>query len=359
MEVLRSRRFILGPVVDLFETELAGYCGVARCVGVSSGTDALLVALMSEGIGPGDEVITTPFTFFSTVGAICRVGAKPVFVDIDPDTYNLDHSLVARAITPRTRAIIPVHLFGQMASMQPILDMAERHGFSVIEDACQSLGAKDGAKPAGSLGLYGCFSFFPSKNLGGAGDGGMVVSRDPERANRVRRLRNHGAAPKYHHELVGGNFRLDALQAAVLRAKLPYLEGWIRGRESNSGRYRKLLAERCSVGDRANDLLQGASLVLPYQVPDTRHVYNQFVIRVRERDAVCAHLTRRGIGHAIYYPIPLHRQPCFSDLGYGEGSLPCSERAAREVIALPIYPELTAAQQLEVVEAVVEGMEPG
>jgi len=353
-DVFRSQRFILGPEVEAFERELAAYCGADYGIGVSSGTDALLVSLMSAGIGAGDEVITSSFSFFATAGAISRVGATPVFVDIDPATFNLDPALVAPAVTPRTRALIPVHLFGQMADLQPLQKLAERHALVVIEDACQSLGARSQEGPAGSLGHYGCFSFFPSKNLGGAGDAGMVVCRDRERAERLRQLRSHGATPKYYHPLVGGNFRLDALQAAVLRVKLRYLDAWTARRQANAARYRELFRERCDVAESAPAPLHRTSVMLPYEAPGRRHVYHQFVIRVRGRDALREHLTRRGIGHEVYYPLPLHLQPCFLTLGYREDRLPCSERAAAEVIALPIYPELSEDQQCEVVDAVVE-----
>jgi dTDP-4-amino-4,6-dideoxygalactose transaminase len=358
-EVLHAQRFVLGPVVERFEHDLAAYCGVAHGIGVSSGTDALLAALMAEGIGAGDEVITTPFTFFATAGVIHRVGATPVFVDIDPTTYNLDPERVEAAVTRRTRAVIAVHLFGQLADLPSLLEVADQHGLVVIEDACQSLGARADGRRAGSFGHYGCFSFFPSKNLGGAGDGGMVVCGDPDRADRVRRIRSQGATSKHHHELVGGNFRLDALQAAILLVKLRYLDEWTEHRRANADRYRDLFRARCNVAARPAEPPEPETLVLPFEAPRQRHVYNQFVIRVPSRDAVRAHLTRRGVGHEVYYPVPLHLQPCFANLALVEGTFPESERAAREVLALPIYPELSTAQQLEVVEAVVEAISGG
>ncbi len=355
-DVFRSQRFILGPEVEAFERELAAYCGADYGIGVSSGTDALLVSLMSAGIGAGDEVITSSFSFFATAGAISRVGATPVFVDIDPATFNLDPALVAPAVTQRTRALIPVHLFGQMADLQPLRKLAERHALVVIEDACQSLGARSQEGPAGSLGHYGCFSFFPSKNLGGAGDAGMVVCRDRERAERLRQLRSHGATPKYYHPLVGGNFRLDALQAAVLRVKLRYLDAWTARRQANAARYRELFRERCDTTTVDQGPLDRPAVVLPYEAPGQRHVYHQFVIRVRQRQTLREELKRLGIGHEVYYSTPLHLQPCFRALGYAKGTLPHSERAADDVLALPIHPDLSPDQQTEVVDAVVDAI---
>ena len=338
-EVVTSQRFVLGPVVEACEDAVARYTGSAHGIGVSSGTDALLVALMAEGIGPGDEVVTTPYSFFATAGVIARVGATPVFADIDPVSLNLDPERVADRITKRTRAIIPVHIFGQMADMVPIMEIARSHGLVVIEDAAQAIGAEHGGRRAGSTGHYGCFSFFPSKNLGCFGDGGMVVTNDAARADRVRALRIHGEGVKYHHPIVGGNFRLDALQAAVIRAKLPHLDGWSDSRRANAALYAQLLED---LAHREPSLL-----TLPRVVTD-RHVFNQYVVRVADRDRVRERLTAAGIGTAVYYPLPLHLQKCFAGLGYRRGDLPESERAADRAIALPIYPELTTEQMRRV-----------
>jgi len=340
--VLESQHFILGPEVEALEAELAAYCGCRFAVGVSSGTDALLLALMALEIGPGDEVITSPFTFFATAGCIHRVGARPVFADIEPEGFNLDPARVAAAVTAKTRAIIPVHLFGQCAEMDAISEVAGRHKLAVIEDAAQAIGAEYRGRRAGAMGAAGCFSFFPSKNLGGFGDGGMVTTGDPGLAARLRVLRNHGAEPKYYHKLIGGNFRLDALQAAVLRVKLRHLEAWSAARQENAARYRRLLAAAAPAG----------KVRLPPELPGRRHIYNQFCIRVERRDALRAHLAARKVGHEVYYPVPLHLQECFAGLGYKPGSLPESERAAAEALALPIYPELTAAQQQYVVASI-------
>ena len=333
--VVDSQRFVLGPVVQGCEEAIAAYVGSAHAVGVSSGTDALLVALMAEDIGPGDEVVTTPFSFFATAGAIARVGATPVFVDIDPATFNIDPALIEDRITARTRAILPVHLFGQMADMGSIIEIARRHDLVVIEDAAQAIGARHDGQRAGAIGHYGCFSFFPTKNLGGYGDGGIVVTNDPTRAARLRALRVHGETTRYHHRFVGGNFRLDALQAAVIHAKLPHLDRWTNQRIANAALYRRLLGDFAT---RHPD-----ALTLP-RVSTDRHVFNQFVVRVPDRDCVRERLTAAGIGTAIYYPLPLHLQECFAGLGYRPGDLPNSEGAAQEVLALPIFPELTPDQ---------------
>lgn len=338
--VMDSQNFILGPEVAALEDEVASYSQCKHGIGVSSGTDALLVALMAIDLKPGDEVITTPFTFFATGGAIARLGARPVFVDIDPTTYNIDPGLIEAAITSRTKAIMPVHLYGQMCDMDSIMEIAKRHGLRVIEDAAQAIGAEYKGRRAGSIGDMGCFSFFPSKNLGGCGDGGMVVTQDDALADRLKLLRNHGYRPKYYNKLVGGNFRLDAIQAAVIRVKLPYLDDWTAARQHNADRYRKLLAP-------VADLLQ-----LPYGVSDGRHIYNQFVIRTTGRDSLMKHLKENQIGCEIYYPVPLHEQECFADLGYKRGQLPHSEDAAHDAVALPIYPELTEEMQLRVVDVV-------
>jgi dTDP-4-amino-4,6-dideoxygalactose transaminase len=347
--VFASQRFILGPEVEAFEAEAAAYCGCPYAIGVSSGSDALLMALMAEGIGPGDEVITSPYTFFATGGAIWRTGATPVFVDICPTTFNLCPKHLEVAVTDFTRAVIPVHLYGQVAEMDRILAFAREHDLVVIEDAAQAIGAEAGGQRAGSFGDYGCFSFFPSKNLGGAGDGGLVTCRDEAKADTLRKLRNHGMDPKYYHALVGGNFRLDALQAAVLRVKLRHLDDWTARRQANAARYRTLFTDAG---------LSPGLVVLPKE-EQSRHVYNQFVIRVPDRDRVRDHLLSVGVGCEIYYPVPLHRQECFDSLGYADGSLPESERAARETLALPIYPELTDVQAREVVAAIAGAVGSG
>jgi dTDP-4-amino-4,6-dideoxygalactose transaminase len=340
--VLESQHFILGPTVEECERRIADYSACKFGVGVTSGTDALLLALMAEGIGPGDEVITTPFTFFATAGSIARVGAKPVFVDICPKSYNIAASKVEKHVTKNTKAIIPVHLFGQCAEMDPILEIAQRHGLVVIEDAAQAIGAEYKGRRAGSMGHYGCFSFFPSKNLGGGGDGGMVVTQDPERAEKLKIFRVHGSKPKYYHKVIGGNFRLDALQAAIVSAKLPHLDAWTAGRQANAQRYRRLFQEA--------GLVEQGLVALPTEVAERRHIYNQFVVRVPRRDELRKHLTDQGIGTEIYYPVPLHVQECFRYLGYGEGDCPESEAAARDTVALPIYPELTDEQIRYVVD---------
>ena len=343
-KVLESQQFILGAAVEECERRIAEYCTCKHGVGVTSGTDALLVCLMAEGIGPGDEVITTPYTFFATAGCIARLGATPVFADICPKTFNIDVSKIERLITPRTKAIMPVHLFGQCADMDAILDIASRHRLTVIEDAAQAIGAEYKGRRAGSMGHYGCFSFFPSKNLGCAGDGGMVVTQDDERAERLRVLRGHGSKPKYYHSMIGGNFRLDAIQAAIVTVKLRHLDAWTAGRQANAARYRKLFDEA--------GLVASGRVQLPHQLPDVRHIYNQFVIRVSRRDELLAHLKSQNIGTEIYYPVPLHLQKCFAYLGYHEGDYPESESAALETLALPIYSELTDRQAEQVVAAI-------
>ena len=351
--VIESQHFILGPEVEALEREVAIYSQCSHGIGVSSGTDALLVSLMALGIAPGDEVITTSFSFFATAGAIARLGAHPVFVDIDPVSYNIEPESLESRITSRTKALIPVHLYGQMTDMAPVMDIARSHGLRVIEDAAQAIGAEYRGSRAGSIGDLGCLSFFPSKNLGGFGDGGMVVTNDPELADRVALLRGHGYRPKYYNKVVGGNFRLDPLQAAVLRVKLPYLDGWTEARQRNAARYRRLFDDAGLVGDPGDlNAPPDDAVILPEETGHGRHIYNQFVIRSSRRDALMASLKEQGIGSEIYYPVPLHLQECFTGLGYKPGDLPHSERAARETLALPIYPELTAQMQASVVEAI-------
>jgi dTDP-4-amino-4,6-dideoxygalactose transaminase len=339
--VVDSNRFIGGTEVDAFEREIAAHLGVRHAIGLSSGTDALLVALMALGIGPGDEVITPTFSFFATAGCVARVGATARLVDVDPDTYNVDPAAVAAAITPRTRAIIPVHLYGQCADMDPLLEAAARCGIHLIEDAAQAIGATYKGRQAGSMGAVGCFSFFPSKNLGAFGDAGLLTTNDDAVAHEVRLLRNHGAEPKYFHKRIGGNFRLDALQAAILRVKLPHLDAWTDSRRRNAERYDRLFAER------------DAAVTLPARAPGCRHIFSQYVVRVADRDAVRRELDARGIGTEVYYPVPFHLQECFAPLGYRPGDFPVAEKAATEVLALPIYSELSKQQQNEVVDALV------
>lgn len=341
--VIEAQYFILGPEVQALEQEVADYSHCRFGVGMSSGTDALLAALMAIDLQPGDEVVTTPYTFFATAGSIARLGGRAVFVDIDPSTYNIDPARIEDAITPRTRAIMPVHLFGQMADMQPIMEVAQRHNLVVIEDAAQAIGAEDKGRRAGSIGHMGCFSFFPSKNLGGFGDGGMTVTNDPVLAERLQLLRGHGAKPKYYHKIVGGNFRLDALQAAVLRVKLRYLDEWTAARQRNAASYRRLFGQTG----------QEDAIGLPTESPQMRHIYNQFVIRSSQRNALMDFLKARKIGTEVYYPVPMHTQECFADWGYREGDFPLSEAAAHESLAIPIYPELTEQMQQTVVDAIM------
>jgi len=344
-EVLESQRCIGGPKIAELEEAIAVVSDCKFGVGVSSGSDAILNSLMSMGIGAGDEVITTPFTFFATVGCIARAGAKPVLVDIDPKTYNINPSLIEAAITDKTKAIMPVHLFGQMADMDPIMEVADKHDVAVIEDAAQSITSTYKGKKAGSMGMAGCFSFFPSKNLGGIGDGGMIVTNDQSLYDRLVIMRNHGSAPKYYHDYVGGNFRLDPVQAVTLLVKLPRLDGWSRGRRRNAAYYDEKFA----------DTIAGT----PYISPDCLSIYNQYVIRVPKRDALVGYLREQDIGCEIYYPVPMHLQGCFRELGYKEGDFPEAEKAAKEVIALPVYPELTDEMKDCVVEHVVEFLSRG
>lgn len=342
--VFSNQAFILGEEVSLLEQEIATYCDADEAIGCASGTDALILALMALGIGPGDEVITSPFTFFATASSIVRVGATPVFVDVEPVGFNLDPAAVEAAVTPRTKAIMPVHIFGQVAEMEPILRTAARHGLAVIEDACQAIGAEYRGRRAGVLGTIGCFSFFPTKNLGGAGDGGILTTDDAELGRRMRRLRVHGDSGGYNHLEVGLNSRLDALQAAVLRVKLRHLDAWTAARQQNAAKY----------GERFRSTGLVGPLAPPIVLPERRHVFNQYVTRVPNgrRDAVLGSLKSEQIGAAVYYPIPLHLQKCFENLGYRAGDLPQSEKACREVLALPIYSELPAVHQ----ERVVQGL---
>jgi dTDP-4-amino-4,6-dideoxygalactose transaminase len=344
-EVMDGHRYINGPQVAELERAIAEYSDCPGAVGVSSGTDALLCALMTLGIGAGDEVITTPYTFFATAGSIWRSGARPVFVDIDPVTFNIDPARIEAAITARTRAVMPVHLFGQMADMEAICDIADRRNLRVIEDAAQAIGATQRGRKAGSFGDVGCFSFFPSKNLGGLGDGGMVTARDAALLERLLQCRNHGSNPKYFHAWVGGNFRLDTLQATALMVKLHHLEHWTVARRRNAALYDTLLAEV-------------AEVTTPVVRPENGTVFNQYVIRARRRDDLQRRLTERGIASAIYYPLSLHQQECFAPLGYVEGQFPHSERAAAGSLALPVYPELTG-EQIRYVVAEVKGFYDG
>ncbi|KMY68359.1 Pleiotropic regulatory protein [Desulfocarbo indianensis] len=355
-EVFEQQAFILGPHVGRAEEELAAYLGAPHALGVSSGTDALLLALMALGVGPGHGVVTTPFTFFATVGSIVRLGAVPLFADIDPDTYNLDPAKVAELLArqdlpARPKAMIPVHLFGQPAEMGPLMELANKHGLMVVEDAAQAIGViyprPDGkTQKAGIIGDAGCFSFFPSKNLGGAGDGGLITCRDDELAEKLSSMRTHGSHPKekYRHLYVGGNFRLDALQAAVISAKLPHLDSWSAARRSNAADYDRLFSE--------SGILERGQASLPFRAwPEAAesHVFNQYVIRVQDRAGLMRRLGEAKIGHAVYYPTPLHLAECFAGLGHGPGAFPVAEKAAAEVLALPIYPELTMEQKERVV----------
>ena len=340
--ICEEQAFILGARVADLEKDLQQYIGATYAVGVASGSDALLLALMACGVKAGDEVVTVSYTFFATAGAISRLGAKPVFVDIQPETFNMDPALIEAALTPRTKALLPVHLFGQCTEMERILPLAASHTLPVIEDAAQAIGAERHGRRAGAMGLAGCFSFFPSKNLGCFGDGGLVASNDPTMAERVRLLRVHGSREKYLHEAIGTNSRLDALQAAVLQIKLKYLEDWTKARQRNALRYAELFKD-AKVLDR---------VTLPSVTPGNRHVYNQFVIRAQHRDQLRGFLKEKGVGTEIYYPTPLHRQPCYRDLGNRKAALPHTERAAEESLALPIYAELTADQQTYVVETI-------
>jgi dTDP-4-amino-4,6-dideoxygalactose transaminase len=349
--VLESQQFILGPEVEALEKELAEYCHCKYAFGVSSGTDALLVSLMALGLEPGDEVITTPYSFFASSGAIVRLGAKPVFVDIEPGTLNIDVSQLESKITSRTKVILPVHLAGQVADMDPVMDVARRLGLYVVEDACQAIGADYKGKRAGSIGHLGCFSFFPSKNLGGYGDSGLVTCNDANLADKLVLLRNHGQRPKYHNLLVGGNFRMDAIQAAVLLVKYHHLEKWTESRRRHASEYRRLFVER-GISINLNNLPDKAGIVLPEESGYGRHIYHLFIIRTRRRDELKKYLADHGIGSEVYYPIPLHLQECFRNLGFKLGDFPQSESAAKETLAIPVYPEMTDDMLIRVVDTI-------
>jgi dTDP-4-amino-4,6-dideoxygalactose transaminase len=344
LEVMENQEFIMGPRVLALEAAIAKYVGVPHAISCANGSDALLLAMMALDIGPGDEVITTPYSFFATAGSIARLGARPVFVDIDPETYNIDASRIEAAITPRTRAILPVHLFGQCADMDAIMEIANRHKLPVIEDAAQAIGARWAGKNAGTFGLMGSFSFYPSKNLGAFGDGGILTTRDEAIAQKLRALRTHGGIKKYYHDYVGMNSRLDALQAAILLVKLPHLEKWHAARQHNACKYYALLGEA-----RLLDVVD-----LPVQRLKASHVYNQFVIRVKDRDALQAFLKEKGVGTEVYYPRCLHEQPCFAGLGYKTGDFPHAEAAAAGSLAIPVFPEILDDQRRYVVSSIAE-----
>ncbi|MBI1325559.1 transcriptional regulator [bacterium] len=344
LRIMRDQAFVLGPEVSGLEAEMADYCQAPYGIGCASGSDALLIPLLAWEIGPGDEVVTTPYSFFATAGAIWRTGAKPVFVDIDPVTYNIDPALIEAAITDKTRVLLPVHLYGQTAEMEPIRRIAQEHGLPVLEDSAQAIGAEYRGLRTGNLGEVAAFSFYPSKNLGGFGDGGMITTHDEALGKRMARIRVHGMEPRYYHHEVGFNSRLDSLQAAVLRVKLRHLDDWAQARREVARRYHELFAKH----------LKDDVLVLPTEVEGRFHVFNQFVVRVRDnqRDALKESLAARKIGSEIYYPVPLHLQKCFSSLGYGPGDFPIAEAAAKETLALPMYPELSAEAQEHVVRSI-------
>jgi dTDP-4-amino-4,6-dideoxygalactose transaminase len=341
--VFESQHFILGPEVEAFERAAAEYCRVKHAIGCGSGSDALLLALTALGVGPGDEVVTASFSFFATAGSITRLGARPVFVDISPDEFNIDPDLLERAITPRAKVILPVHLFGQCAEMDAVRKVAERHNLHVVEDAAQAIGAGYHELRAGAMGAVGCFSFFPSKNLGGAGEGGLMTTDDDHLAEKLRLLRVHGMRPKYYHQVVGVNSRLDALQAAVLGVKLKYLDRWSDARRRNAEHYDRLFAE-AGVEE----------VTTPAVRPNRHHIFNQYTIRCSRRDELMDFLTRRGVGAEIYYPVPLHLQECLAYLGYKLGDLPVTERTSRECLSLPVYPELTEEMRRYVVDQIAE-----
>jgi len=338
--VLSHTKFILGPEVKSLEERVAAYCGTKYAIGVASGTDALLLSLRACEVKPGDEVITTSFSFFASAGVISRLGAIPVFVDIDADTYNIDPAQVEKKISPKTKAIMPVHLFGQCADMDPIIDVAKQHNLKVVEDAAQSIGAGYKGKKAGTIGDFGCFSFFPSKNLGGAGDGGMVVTDDPEMAEMIRILRVHGSKPKYYHSIIGYNSRLDTLQAAILAVKLKHLDDWSKKRRKHAEAY--------------NSAFKDLDIITPKEESYSYHIYNQYTIAVKKRDELRKYLKQKEIGHDSYYPVPLHLQECYKFLGYNKGDLPVSEKRAEEVVSIPVYPELTQQEQEYIISTIKE-----
>jgi len=344
-EVIESQYFILGPKVKKFEAHVADYVNAKYALGVSSGTDALLLALMALGVQPGDEVITTTYSFFATAGCISRLNAVPVFVDIDPQTYNIDTAQIEDKITDKTKVIIPVHLYGQAADLNPIMEIAKRYNLKVIEDGAQAIGTEDTVgRRVGSIGDIGCFSFFPSKNLGGFGDGGMVTTNDPELFQTLTYMRNHGAHPKYYHKMIGGNFRLDAIQGAVLDVKLKHLDDWTAARQQNADYYDKEFKR----------LGLSKHIKLPTRISGRRHIFNQYIIQIEKRDNLLAHLKSKNIGSEVYYPVTFNNQECFAYLGYKKGDFPIAERAAAETMAIPIYPELTREQQDYVLDAIVE-----
>jgi dTDP-4-amino-4,6-dideoxygalactose transaminase len=342
LEVLRSGRWVLGDYVKAFEAEAARYVGAPHAIGCASGSDALLLSLMALDVGPGDEVVTTAFSFFATASAITRLGAQPVFADIRADDFLLDPDAVRRAITPRTRALLPVHLYGQCVDFAAFAAIAAEHRLPIVEDAAQAIGATRDGHAAGATGDLGCFSFYPTKNLGAAGDAGLVTARDERLAARVRRLREHGSEKRYEHLEVGLNSRLDAIQAAILSVKLRHVDAWSDARVARAAVYDRLI----------HDAGLGRTVTVPHRHASARHIFHQYVIRAPRRDQLRAHLAAQGIGSEVYYPIPLHLQQCFAGLGYRAGSLPETERAAREVLALPMYPELTATQQERVIEGI-------
>ncbi len=361
LKIAESQMLILGEEVNKLEATLAEYCDCKYAIGVSSGTDALLCALMAIDIKPGDEVILPTYSFFATAGVVARMNAKPVFVDVDPVTNNIDPKLIEQAITDKTKAIIPVHLYGQSAEMNEILDIANKHNIVVIEDCAQAIGAQyQNGKKVGSMGLIGCYSFYPTKNLGGFGDGGLVVTNDEEMATKLRQMRNHGMEPKYHHKFIGGNFRLDALQAAVLNIKYPHLESWHQSRRKNADLYTKLFTEAgISEGEGILKYNDNNKILLPKAVYKSAghgnyHIYNQYFVRVQNRDELRAFLGENNIGSEIYYPVPFHRQECFADLGCKDADFPISNQICEETIALPIYPELAEEQIAFVVEKIAE-----
>ena len=341
-EVCADQSFILGSHVQVLEQTLAEFIGTEHAIGVASGSDALLLSLMEAGIQPGDQVVTVPFTFFASAGVISRLHARPVFVDVTPGTFNLDAAQLVEKLTPDVKAVLPVHLFGQCADMEMILQVADHHGIPVIEDACQAIGAARNGTQAGAFGRTGCFSFFPSKNLGGFGDGGLITTGNPVVAERLRLLRVHGSRSEYHHHLIGMNSRLDAIQAAILQVKFQHLAHWTAKRQANAACYQRLFHE-CELDER---------LTLPVVASGNTHVYNQFTIRTPQRDELSAYLTRHGIGNRIYYPVPLHLQECYQVLGYQKGDFPVSEQLSQEVLSLPIYPELTPDQLQYIVDTI-------